>query len=195
MRRFLRRATEREPLAVTMTGVRKGERLLQVGIGDARLAATLAVKPGMSGHSAIVVSDERAAERARAMAADSGALVDVQVAPLDRLPYDSQTFDVVVVHGAAARLAPLDAAARAGAVRECHRVLRGGGRLIAMDAGTPTGLTALVRRPSAADPAYDAAGGTGAALEQGGFKPVRLLADREGYRFFEGLKAGPAGSR
>jgi hypothetical protein len=39
------------------------------------------------------------------------------------------------------------------------------------------------------DAQYEAAGGTAAALEAAGFRAVRTLGDRQGYRFIEGLKA------
>ncbi len=189
MRGFLRKAAiSREPLAMTMAGVRMGERALQIGVGDAALTALLAARPGISGHSAIVVGDDAAAARARSAAAESGALVDVHRASLAALPLADASFDVIVVHGAAQALAPLDQAARTQAMRECLRVLRPGGRIVTIEAGTRSGLSALVRRGPAVDPAYDGAGGTGAVLEGAGFRPVRLLADREGFRFFEGLK-------
>ena len=179
---------EREPLAITMTGVRMGERVLQIGLSDARLTAKLAAKPGLSGHAALVVSDERASERARSAAAESGLLIDVHVAPLHALPLGDRTFDVVIVHDAAPTLAALDAGTRAQAMAECHRVLRSGGRLVTLETGTRTGIAALLHRAPAVDERYNAAGGTTAVLEAAGFKAVRLLADREGYRFIEGLK-------
>ena len=189
MRRFLRKSTvEREPLAVTMTGVRMGERVLQIGAADARLTSLLAAKPGLSGHAAMVVSDEREAGRARGAASESGLLVDVHVAPLPALPLADGSFDVVIVHEAAATLSALDAPARARAAGEIFRVLRAGGRVVALEAGTPTGLRAMLRRGTPPDPAYEGGGGTARILEAGGFKAVRLLADREGYRFLEGLK-------
>ena len=186
---FLRKpAITGDPLAVTMSGVRMGERLLQIGGLDAKLAAQLAAKPGISGHVVIVVANEREAGRARAAAAESGALVDVQSAPINALPFGAGEFDVLVLHGAAGVLAPLDAMARTGALREVRRVLRGGGRVVAMEPGTPIGLGALLRSAKPVDPAYEGAGGTIRALETAGFKPVRLLADREGTRFIEGIK-------
>jgi ubiquinone/menaquinone biosynthesis C-methylase UbiE len=189
MRRFLRKSSvEREPLPVTMTGVRMGERVLQIGLGDARLASLLAAKPGLSGHSAIVVRDEQEAERARAVAAEAGLLVDVHVAPIHALPIEAGTFDVVIVHDAAAALATLAASARTQAMAESARVLRSGGRLIALETGTATGLRSVLRRAQPIDPAYEADGGTAAVLESAGFRAVRLLADRDGYRFIEALK-------
>jgi hypothetical protein len=38
------------------------------------------------------------------------------------------------------------------------------------------------------DAAYEATGGTAASLKSAGFRPVRILGDRQGYRFIEGLK-------
>jgi ubiquinone/menaquinone biosynthesis C-methylase UbiE len=192
MRRFLRKSSvEREPLPVTMTGVRMGERVLQIGLADARLASLLAAKPGLSGHAALVVADEQMADRARAVAAEAGLLVDVHVALVHALPIADQTFDVVIVHDAATLLASLAAPARAAAMAESARVLRSGGRLIALEAGTATGIRGLLRRTQPTDPAYDASGGTAAVLQAAGLRAVRLLADRDGYRFIEGLKPGP----
>jgi ubiquinone/menaquinone biosynthesis C-methylase UbiE len=189
MRRFLRKSSvEREPLAVTMTGVRMGERVLQIGLGDARLTSMLAAKPGLSGHAALVVRDEGEAERARAVASESGLLVDVHIAPMHALPLADRAFDVVIVHDAAAALAPLDARMRVQAIADSHRVLRPGGRMVALEPGTPTGLLAKLRGAQPPDTAYNASGGTLATLQAAGFKAVRLLADRDGYRFFEGLK-------
>jgi SAM-dependent methyltransferase len=187
---FLRKpAITSDPLAVTMSGVRMGERLLQIGGVDAKLAAQLAAKPGISGHAAIVVTNERDVERARAAAAQSGALVDVQSAPISALPFGAGEFDVVVLHGAAGALAPLGVPARTNALSEVHRVLRAGGRIVALEPGAPTGLSSLLRTAPAVDPDYEASGGTVAALEAARFKPVRLLADREGTRFIEGIRA------
>jgi ubiquinone/menaquinone biosynthesis C-methylase UbiE len=188
MRRFLRRSSvQREPLAVTMTGARMGERVLQIGVGDARLTAQLAARPGISGHAAIVAADEGQADRARAVVAEAGALVDIHIAPLAALPLASGSFDLVVVHATSAQLVSIDVDTRARLFAECHRVLRPGGRIVVLDPGTPTGLAAMWRKGPAASSA-SATRPTADALESAGFRPVRLLADREGYRFFEGLK-------
>src|SRR5439155_8639894 len=98
---FLRKTktARSEPAAVIMSGVRMGERLLQLGVDDARLAGVLAAKVGLSGHAAIAVADEASGERARDAAADAGVLVDVRVTPLDALPFPDACLDVVIVHG------------------------------------------------------------------------------------------------
>lgn len=168
---FLRKAKQQEPLALTMSGVRMGERALQIGIDDPSLAATIAAKVGLSGHAAIAVADEAAAAKARAATAKAGALVDVHVAPLSALPLADGSFDVVVVHAASDWLGSLEDAARVAVLSEGRRVLRVGGRLV------------LIESASRASVALEALGAAG-------FRPARLLAEREGVRFSEGLKMG-----
>lgn len=189
---FLRKpATRSEPMPIRMSGVRMGERLLQVGIDGPDLAGAMAAKVGLSGTAAIVVNAD-AEDRARRAAAGAGALIDVHVAPFDALPFGESAFDVVVVHGLSGWLGALDAQRRTRALRDVHRVLRHGGRLILFEPGPREGLGRLLHAFTE-NAAYAASGGATAALESAGFKPVRLLAEREGYRFFEGLKTQPVG--
>ena len=66
MRRFLRKSSVgSEPLSVTMSGVRLGERALQIGLDDPNIAALIAAKTGMTGQASLVVGDEAAAASAR----------------------------------------------------------------------------------------------------------------------------------
>jgi len=164
---FLRKSKQREQLPIAMSGVRMGERALQIGIDAPTLVGAIAAKVGLSGHAAVAVGDEAAAASARSAAEKAGVLVDLQVAPLHTLPFANDSFDVIVVHAKSGWLASLDDAARQAVLREAHRVLRGGGRLIAIEG--PTGST------------ID-------ALQLAGFKATRILAERDGYRFTEGLK-------
>jgi ubiquinone/menaquinone biosynthesis C-methylase UbiE len=183
---FLRRPRlTSAPLPVTMSGVRMGERVLQIGMDDPAIAGGIASTVGISGEAAFVVADDHAAAKVRRALEKAAALADVRVAPLDTLPFGSDAFDAVIVHGASGTLAALGDH-RDRLLRECRRVLRSGGRVVAIEPGTQTGLSALLK--SGPNPDYSAAGGTVAALEAAGFKPVRQLADAEGYRFTEGLK-------
>jgi ubiquinone/menaquinone biosynthesis C-methylase UbiE len=184
---FLRRARlTSAPLPVTMSGVRMGERVLQIGIDDPAIAGGIASTVGISGEAAFVAADDRAAAKVQRALEKAAALADVRVAPLDALPFGDAGFDAVIIHGASGTLASLSGDVRDRLLRECRRVLRSGGRVVAIDPGTHTGLSALMKTGPA--PEYAAAGGTVAALEAAGFKPVRLLADREGYAFTEGMK-------
>jgi len=190
MRRFLRKSSVgAEPLAVTMSGVRLGERALQIGLDDPTIAAAIATKTGMTGQATIVVGSEAAAAAARTAIADAGGLGDVLVVgELHPLPLPNDAYDVVVVHTARGLLASLPSEVRERVLAETRRVLRGGGRLIALETGAPTGLRGILGGAKR-DVSYDEAGGTVAVLEAAGFRAVRTLGDRQGYRFIEGLKA------
>ena len=159
-----------DPLQVAMTGVRMGEKYLQIFCSDATLTRGLAAKTGLSGVAALAAPDDTHARRARTAAGKEGVLIDVKVtAPAD-LAWDDGSFDMVVVDntgGAFTALAPAD---RAATLAAAHRVLRLGGRIEMIERMTP---------------ATDA----DALLATAGFKPVRVLAERDHFRFVEGLKA------
>jgi demethylmenaquinone methyltransferase/2-methoxy-6-polyprenyl-1,4-benzoquinol methylase len=188
MAMFLRKSADRrDPLPVTMSGVRMGERVLQIGVDDPALSAAIAAKVGLSGHAAIAAPDIDEADRARAGAAEAGGLIDVQVVDLPRLPYADREFDAVVVHSRMGMLAGMPQADRQLTLQECRRVLRPGGRIVVIEAGERSGLTAMLKRAPKPDAVYEATGGATGALESAGFRPVRVLGDREGFRFVEGL--------
>ena len=136
---FSFRRLDIDPLAVSMSGVKLGERLLQVGVDDAALAGLLASKTGLSGSAAHAVSTDAEAVRVNRGAKKAGVLVEVRVTPLDQLPYEAASFDVVVVHSAAGQLASADAAARLAVLRDLLRVVRPGGRLVTIEPGLPRG--------------------------------------------------------
>ena len=171
---FLRK-TRIDALPVTMSAVRMGERVLQVGVDDPAVASSIAAKAGLSGTAAIVVADERDAARAQRAMANAGILVDVTVTPFTSLPFESNSFDLVVVHAAGG--------ASLEAIRECHRVVRHGGRVMTIEGGPATGLAAMFK--TARPPESDVVG----VLQSAGFRSARLLAEREGYRFAEGIKS------
>ena len=177
---------ERDALPVAMSGARMGERLLQIGLDDPRVAAALAAKPGLSGESALVVADEDAAISASRAVSRTGALVNLLVHALDQLPFDDGSFDVVIVHDRGGQLAALDEGTRTAALTECRRVLRTGGRIVVLGQGTPTGVLARLK---GGGPPPQPADWIVRRLENAGFRSVRELGDREGYRFFEGLRA------
>jgi SAM-dependent methyltransferase len=183
---FLRKPTRAlVPLPVTMAGVRMGERALQIGIDDTALTGLLASKPGLSGHAVIAVADDDRAARAQRACADAGVLVDIHVGDLATLPLHDGDIDVAIVHISDSSIAEMDDQARDRLFRECYRVLRIGGRLVLVGSIPESGVGALFRRrPAARDVPSDL---LLASLERAGFRS-RLLAEREGYRFCEGLK-------
>ena len=186
---FRRSKNTRDPLAVAMSGVRLGERVLQIGVDDPKVIGLVAAKAGMSGTAACVVADAAAARRAQSGADNVGVLVETAVAPFGSpLPHDSGAFDVAIIHSVSGFLASLDATARDTLLREVGRVVRPGGRAIVVEAGAQTGLASLLRGAPAAQASFDQAGGATAALKDAGFFPVRPLGDSEGLKFSEGLR-------
>jgi ubiquinone/menaquinone biosynthesis C-methylase UbiE len=185
MRMFLRQSTVgREPLAIAMSGVRMGERVLQIGMDTALVTSLLAAKPGLSGESSIILADEATAAEARRAVAETGALVNIGVHPLDALPLVSGSIDLIVVHNRNGQA--LSASQGARVLAESRRVLRSGGRVVVLENGTPTGLAAFFQ--SRTEPG--AAEATVRALDAAGFRAARTLGDRNGCRFVEGLNVG-----
>jgi len=167
------------PLA--MIGVREGDDALQIGVDDASLATQIASAVGSKGHAAIAVSDPRQADRAQAFAERAGAIVDVHLAALDALPFQPDSFDLVVVHAGGVAVDLDDLSGRA-ILCDIRRVLRSGGRVIILEGGARDLWRRLSRRRIS--PAESRL----TALRAAGFTAARLLAEREGHRFFEAVK-------
>jgi hypothetical protein len=165
-----RRGAAMDPLHVSMTGVRMGERFIQIGCDDRSLLAGLAAKVGLSGSAAVAVFDEASAGRARATGAKVGALIDVHVIASGTLPFDTGHVDMLVIDDTRAALSSRPDEIRRMILSEALRTVRTGGRIEAVESMGKTPAT------MASD------------LEQAGFKPVRVLAEKDGLRFVEGLK-------
>lgn len=158
-----------DPLQVAMTGVRMGERYLQVFCSDAALTRGLATKTGLSGVAALAARDDAQARHAKKAADKAGVLIDIKVATTSQLAWDNSAFDMVVIDNTGGTFAHLNDADRTSLLNEARRVLRDGGRV------------EFIERESDRS-------GAGALLSSAGFKPVRTLAERDGFRFVEGLK-------
>lgn len=180
--RTIRRQRQMDPLHVTMTGVRMGERFLQIGCDDPSLLGGLAAKVGLSGACAVVAFDEGGAARAREVGAGVGALIDVHVATPEAFGVAPASVDMVVVDDTRGTFARLRDQDRAAALAEARRVLRDGGRIELVERVSVKGLLGgHITRPEGYVAEHD--------LAAAGFKPVRLLAEKEGIRFVEGLKS------
>jgi ubiquinone/menaquinone biosynthesis C-methylase UbiE len=181
-----RRMRAMDPLQVAMTGVRMGEKYLQIFCSDAMLTRGLATKTGLSGMAALAAPDEKQAARGRAAAQKVGALIDVKVTPMTSLDWPEATFDMVVVDNTAGGFSDRPAHDRSAALEQIRRVLRPGGRVEIIERIAGTGLFGA----APAVPAdYANGGGAEGVLKTAGFKPVRTLAEKDGFRFVEGLNA------
>jgi ubiquinone/menaquinone biosynthesis C-methylase UbiE len=156
-----------------MAGIRMGDRC-----SEPKTIAALAVKTGLTGRACAIDEDSSRASDAEAITQREGALVETFAAPPTMMPLGDGSFDVVVIRNVLPRLAP---DRRAGCLREVQRVLRGGGRCLVID-DARRGLAALVG--SRAPDEYSAV----ETLQQQGLKAVRVLAEREGLVFVEGVK-------
>jgi SAM-dependent methyltransferase len=181
--RWLRKPSG-DPLAVTMPGVKLGDRLLVMGCSDAPLIAALAQKTGLTGRAVAVDADAEVRTAAAAQVQREGALVETFSVEWTELPFEKDAFDIVVIRSVLPRL---DAHRRTRVAQEAHRILRGGGRCVVIDPAPRGGLAALLS--AASDPSYADAGGGTRPLEAAGFRGVRRLAEREGSTFVEGVKA------
>jgi len=181
--RTIRRHRQMDPLHVTMTGVRMGERFLQVGCDDPSLLGGLAAKVGLSGACAVVAFEQSAAERARKVGTSVGALIDVRVVSPADFGNEVTDVDMVVVDDTRGSFARMRGEDRQAVLGEARRALRQGGRIEVVERVAVTGLLGgAVSRP--ADYVAES------ELAAAGFKPVRLLAEKAGIRFVEGLRAG-----
>jgi SAM-dependent methyltransferase len=169
-----------------MSAVRSGERLLQIGVDDPVHVGSIAAKVGLGGDAVLALPDSADAVRLQVAVRREG-LVDTHVGPLSSLPGNDSSFDVVVVHGVGGLLTRLTRDDQSSVLRECLRVLRSGGRLVVFEAGLKkSSFKALISRRHR-DPAVEKIGAV-LELEIAGFRPVRVLGERDGYRFIEGIR-------
>jgi ubiquinone/menaquinone biosynthesis C-methylase UbiE len=184
---FFKRSGEKHALAIAMTGVKLGDRLLQIGCTDPSLLTAVSSKVGMSGRACVVVNNEADAARARRSAERAGVLLEVENAPLDHLPFDMDAFNLLVVDNQEGLIADIKPEQRVAALREARRLLAPRGRIVIIERGPRPGLGALLSRPVSSNPVYQKTGGAMAALRGEGFRAVRQLAERDGMSFFEGI--------
>ena len=160
-----------DPLQVAMTGVRMGEKYLQVFCHDKTLTQGLAGKTGLSGVAALAAPDAAQAGRAKTAAAKAGVLIDIQQTPPAAWPWETGTFDMVVIDNTGGDFNALTESDREVLLRAVRRVVREGGRVELIERLRGDG------------------GLSEKALQVAGLRPVRTLAEKDGFRFVEGLNA------
>ncbi len=173
-------------LAVSMTGVKMGDRVAFVGCAQGGRLAAVAAKVGLSGCAVAIVPDPASAERVRKGAAQAGVLVEIDVASPTELPLEDGSIDLAVVDDTSGLLGLMSTEQRVVSVRELARILRPAGRAIFVGRATRAGLGRLTGAQSGSP--FVASGTAHQALEADGFRGVRTLAEREGLVFVEGTK-------
>jgi SAM-dependent methyltransferase len=181
-------AGEKHALAIAMTGVKLGNRLLLVGCTDASLVAAVGSKVGLSGRACALVSTDEDEARARSGAERGGILLEIEKSPLNNFPYPDHSFDVIVVDNQDGLIGNARPDQRVAALQEARRTLAPRGRIVLIERAPRGGLGGLLRSGKPPDPHYQSSGGAVAALKAEGFKAVRQLAERAGLSFFEGIR-------
>src|SRR5437763_5828730 len=138
---WYRRTPPTDPLAMTMTVLKLGDRLLVIGAGDPLLIAALAVRSGLTGRASVVDADSARVSRAAAAIEREGALAEAICAPWNALPFDTGSFDVAVIRDVLAAMADDE---RSRVLLEVFRVLRAGGRVIVIDQAPRGGIAGLM---------------------------------------------------
>jgi len=183
------RKSSSESLAVSIAGIKLGDRLLVVGCSDPMLLAQIAAKTGLTGRAFAVDEREAIVTAAGEIVTREGALIETATAQWTSLPVENDSFDVAVVRDV---LPHLPAHRRAACLSEVARALRPGGRCLVIDGAARKGLSSLVRGGSGLGN-YAEQGGPVQIFTSQGFKAARIIAERDGLLFAEAVK--PAADR
>jgi ubiquinone/menaquinone biosynthesis C-methylase UbiE len=185
-----RRPEQKHSLAIAMSGVNLGDRLLHIGCTDASLLGAISSKVGLSGRVCAIVPNEEHAARAKRAAEKAGFLLELETGGLNQFPFEDGSFNLIVVDNQEGVLSSLRPEGRVAVLQEAFRTLIPRGRIVIIERAPRGGLGALFKGSSSApiDPHYQASGGAVAALQAEGFRAARLLAERDGLSFFEGVR-------
>jgi arsenite methyltransferase len=110
-------------------GLKPGERVLDLGCGPGYLSAEMAEEVGSEGRvHAVDVSESMLELARRRERSDQAAPIEFGIANATALPFEDESFDALTCTQAYEYVADIEAA-----LREAHRVLSPGGRLLIVD--------------------------------------------------------------
>ena len=165
---------------LALAGIRPGERVLDVGCGTGVLTRLAAEAVGPTGAATGIDPGPDMIRMARRNAAASASPARFHLAAVESLPFADAGFDVVL---SSLMLHHLPADIRRQGLAEIRRVLKPGGRLLAVDFDRPANpLWWLVIWPMRMMPTIDAnlRGQVPAELRAAGFAPVETLGHWRG---------------
>lgn len=154
--------------------LRPGERVLDVGCGTGVLTRLAAEAVGPSGHVVGIDPSPGMIGVARRNTVQANSRAEFKLAAIERLPFEEGSFDVVL---SSCMLHHLPAEPKQAGLREVCRVLKPGGRLMAVDIDRPANplwwmvIWPLLRMPMAA---INLRGEIPAYLRNAGFDPVQV---------------------
>ncbi len=174
-------------------GLKSGERVLDVGCGTGVLTRLAARAVGAEGEVFGIDPGPAMLAEARQEAAREGSRAQFRLAAVERLPFENGRFDAVLSSFMLHHLPP---DVKHAGLREIYRVLRPGGRLLAVDLDRPANpLWWLLFWPLLfmSYTAPNLRGEVPAYLRTAGFAPVEVRA-RKGGLFAFWLAVKPAGA-
>jgi demethylmenaquinone methyltransferase/2-methoxy-6-polyprenyl-1,4-benzoquinol methylase len=113
---------------VMVADVREGQQVLDIAGGTGDLAMAFAKKAGPSGRVVHTDINETMLRTGRDRLVDAGLVLPTLVCDAERLPFASESFDLVSVAFGLRNMTHKDAA-----LAEMHRVLRPGGKLLVLE--------------------------------------------------------------
>jgi ubiquinone/menaquinone biosynthesis C-methylase UbiE len=178
------RHREAHAFALQIAGIKEGDQFAQVGCVDAGLMAALAAAAGPAGQAVAMVPDKASAACAETAARGAGVPIKVELTPLTRLAGDNAAFDLVFVDDTDGLFASVIPARRRSFIGEIFRILRPGGRVVAIRREARGGIIgALMERmqsPANSDLIH--------ALTYEGFESIRKRAASDEVAFVVALK-------
>jgi SAM-dependent methyltransferase len=178
---LFRKRQPQEPLIVSMSGVRLGQRIVGLVGRDARLFLDAAAKVGITGRACAIAGADTTPDRIEQAAASAGVLVDA--VPFESpLPLDAGSFDLAIVDGRS----PEEAQADATLLADLARVLRPGGRVLIVVRAPVAPFEGLFGRQSRPPDVSSLIH----ALTVAGFTAARLIAAHGGNGFVEAVAKG-----
>lgn len=167
--------------ALAMIGAKPGQQVLVLGARDGRLAAAIAGVTGLNGLTLVIDPAAESQARVEAAAADAGVLVEFAQEPFVALSSEDNVFDLAVVN----QTLGLPGIDRAGLAQQAARVIRPGGRVIAVEGEAIPGWRGLVQRPPPPAISGDAAR---ELLAAAGLRAARVLSQTGGVTYIEAAK-------
>lgn len=113
---------------IAISGVRKGERVLDVASGSGDLASAFARRVGAEGQVWITDINRAMLARGRDRLLDEGHALPLAQCDAEKLPFRTDSFDCISVAFGLRNMTHKDAA-----LAEMHRVLKPGGRLLVLE--------------------------------------------------------------
>ena len=162
---------------VDLAGIGAGERVLDVGCGTGTLTLMAGTRAGPSGEVHGIDASPEMIEVASGKAAKKRVEVGFQVALIEQLPFPDGHFDVVL---SSLMLHHLPDDLKRKGFQEVRRVLKPGGRLLAIDLGARGG--SLLSRLMGLVPGH--------GLPRDYIERLQTMAREAG---FEGVESGPVG--